>query len=290
MKNLACHLKTGSEEEARERLQFYRSLVPNALILRSSDGFVCGLCGVSHTSAPEASACLRRCLKAREDGGVITMAPLGETFSCPTCSRRFARREDAVDCHGRERRLSKFYLASVPRRGVLDWDDSGFRGLREREEKGGGRLFRHMLQLGATVPFACTHDFSGAKPRPQKENPPAVTLAPAPLARPSPEEEVPRSQPIDHDQDEAVPEAVAEQPRPQVVPVAEPAPEPEPAPEEDTALPEAAEPEEEGPFREPGMKPFKRHDAKYVCSVCETKFFTKSEVEECFFSHPERRV
>lgn len=33
-------------------------------------------------------------------------------------------------------------------------------------------------------------------------------------------------------------------------------------------------------------KPFMRHDASYVCTVCKVKFFTKAEVEEHFFRHP----
>jgi hypothetical protein len=39
-------------------------------------------------------------------------------------------------------------------------------------------------------------------------------------------------------------------------------------------------------FRVPGQKPFKRADAKYVCTVCATKYFTKGDVEACFQSHP----
>jgi hypothetical protein len=38
--------------------------------------------------------------------------------------------------------------------------------------------------------------------------------------------------------------------------------------------------------RKPGMKPFKRADAKYVCTVCAQKFFTKGDVEACFLAHP----
>jgi len=36
------------------------------------------------------------------------------------------------------------------------------------------------------------------------------------------------------------------------------------------------------------MKPFTRADARYKCSVCSQMFFTRSEVENCFFAHPER--
>jgi hypothetical protein len=41
-------------------------------------------------------------------------------------------------------------------------------------------------------------------------------------------------------------------------------------------------------YREPGMKPFKRADARYVCTACQTKYFTKHEVETCFSDHPLR--
>jgi hypothetical protein len=39
-------------------------------------------------------------------------------------------------------------------------------------------------------------------------------------------------------------------------------------------------------FRTEKQSPFRRADAKYICTVCEKKFFTKPDVEECFFSHP----
>ena len=38
--------------------------------------------------------------------------------------------------------------------------------------------------------------------------------------------------------------------------------------------------------RAPNQKPFVRHDASYVCSVCKVKFFTKVDVEEHFLKHP----
>lgn len=41
-------------------------------------------------------------------------------------------------------------------------------------------------------------------------------------------------------------------------------------------------------YREPGMKPFKRADARYVCTACSSKYFTKNEVEQCFMDHPIR--
>lgn len=39
-------------------------------------------------------------------------------------------------------------------------------------------------------------------------------------------------------------------------------------------------------FRQLGQKPFARHDARYVCSVCKEKFFTKTEAESHFMTHP----
>jgi hypothetical protein len=38
--------------------------------------------------------------------------------------------------------------------------------------------------------------------------------------------------------------------------------------------------------RAANQKPFQRHDASYVCTVCKVKFFTKVEVEEHFMKHP----
>ena len=38
--------------------------------------------------------------------------------------------------------------------------------------------------------------------------------------------------------------------------------------------------------RRADLKPFTRHDASYVCTVCKAKFFTKVDVEEHFLKHP----
>ncbi|NBX18548.1 MAG: calcium-binding protein [Proteobacteria bacterium] len=39
--------------------------------------------------------------------------------------------------------------------------------------------------------------------------------------------------------------------------------------------------------RSPDMKPYRRNNAKYACSACSNEFFTKEQVEACFFAHPE---
>lgn len=39
--------------------------------------------------------------------------------------------------------------------------------------------------------------------------------------------------------------------------------------------------------RSPEMKPYRRNNAKYACSACSNEFFTKEQVEACFFAHPE---
>ncbi|MEY2988416.1 MAG: hypothetical protein RJB13_1937 [Pseudomonadota bacterium] len=39
--------------------------------------------------------------------------------------------------------------------------------------------------------------------------------------------------------------------------------------------------------RKEKMKPYKREYSKYCCSACSKEFFTKEQVEACFFSHPE---
>lgn len=291
MRNLAMLLERSDEEDSRKRMQFLRSLVPNALVLRQPDGFVCGVCGQQHAELSEASSCLRRCLRAREREGVITCAPLGEVFTCPHCGKRYARREDAVDCHGRERRLSKIYFAAVPKRGVLSWDDSSFMGLKESDVPGVGRLFGHRLRLEAAIVMNQTHDFSGARPPPQRT---AVVNAvqesrpvEPPMEPPAPRVEPEAVVPLEHEGERPhpAPKAVNREPPPR--PEQQMAP---PPAEEDTSLVDDEPYSGEGPFREPNMKPFKRHDARYVCSACGKNYFTKSEVEECYFSHPERLV
>jgi hypothetical protein len=39
--------------------------------------------------------------------------------------------------------------------------------------------------------------------------------------------------------------------------------------------------------RTASMKPYRRNNAKYCCSACNKEYFTKDQVEACFYSHPE---
>jgi len=57
---------------------------------------------------------------------------------------------------------------------------------------------------------------------------------------------------------------------------------------QEPVAPSEAMGKEESAYRLPNQKPFKRADAKYECSVCGKKYFTKSEVETCFMAHPLR--
>lgn len=302
MRNLSQLLECSSESESRKRLRFLRSLAPNPQVFRDSDGFFCGMCGCSQHKREEALSCLRRCLREAREKGVLYAPSVGEVYLCPVCSRKFARREDAIDCHGRQRRLSKIYLSDVPEKGIRDWDNESFYHLQAEERTPRGRLLDAPLRLETLVPLQHTHDFSKAKspdvPLARAIEVQSVTELKQAIREPEPEPKVIRpkvvpSQPpepapqkmIDHEE-EGPPVSVAV-PEPVAPPVT-----PEPV-EEDTSFGEIQAPEEEeesGPFREPSMKPFKRHDAKYVCSACGSTFFTRSDVEECFFSHPERKV
>jgi hypothetical protein len=40
-------------------------------------------------------------------------------------------------------------------------------------------------------------------------------------------------------------------------------------------------------LRKADMKSYRRNNAKYTCSACSKEFFTKEQVEACFYSHPE---
>jgi hypothetical protein len=39
--------------------------------------------------------------------------------------------------------------------------------------------------------------------------------------------------------------------------------------------------------RKQDMKPYRRNNARYTCSACSKDFFTKEQVDACFYSHPE---
>jgi hypothetical protein len=277
VRNLSALLETADKDEEQERLRFYRSLVPNAVLLRDASGFVCGLCGKDYHNRKEAASCLQSCIATRQNEGVVTITTLGESYSCPTCNRHFARRDDAIDCHGRSRRLSKIFLKEVPRRGIKSWDDSGFAGLKEIDAPGQGRLLRTALRLEAMVPFATNHDFSGAQAPGRAVVAPLVQAQVTRESESHPKVAAHVNKPA---QATAAPRSPA--PRPSVsLPV-------EPRPVQDEEYTQPAVNNDEGPFREPGMKPFTRADARYKCSVCSQMYFTRTEVENCFMSHPER--
>lgn len=287
VRNLSALLETADADEELERMRFYRSLVPNAVIFLDTSGFVCGLCGKGHHNRNAASQCLQTCIASRQNEGVVNVTTLGEHYSCPTCNRHFARREDAIDCHGRARRLSKIFLKELPKRGIRSWDDSGFAGLKELDTPGQGRLFRSALRLEAMVSFATKHDFSGARPPGRLKTVVAqgVSESSQNIAVHFEEAEVVNPPPAP-----LAPPLAGAGASPQTLPVA--APEPKAGP----VVPAVTEPEEytsgvvndAGPYREPGMKPFTRADARYKCTVCSQMYFTRSEVENCFFAHPER--
>ncbi len=313
MRNLSELLEFGDERDERERLRFYRALAPNAIVFVAQEGFVCGLCGKAHKDRWAAQGCLGACIKSRQNDGVITAANLGDSFTCPTCNRNYARREDALDCHGRGRRLSKVFLAKVPRRGVRSWDDAGFAGLKEEDVPAIGMLFGKALRLEAMVSFDTTHDFAEARtpncraPAPRPDSPGlAKTFHPS----------VQETRPLPADADVSllsVPLQVVQlrQPssgnllssahNPLTVDVSDSvsastglnsAPDPTPVPGQVQAAQswEEAGPARDGggPYRTPGMKAFSRQDARYKCTVCGELFFTRSEVEGCFEGHPEQ--
>ncbi len=73
------------------------------------------------------------------------------------------------------------------------------------------------------------------------------------------------------------------------------APQPESGPGTNTApVPDLSAELDEEPddsaqvfYRRPNQKPFFRDGARYICSACKSKYFTKDEVEACFNKHPE---
>jgi hypothetical protein len=278
VKNLADLLdSSGGEKALGRRMGFFRSLAPQAALLVASDGFACGLCGAGAASREAAQRCLERCLKHRQDRGVVAATPLAETYTCPVCSRHYARRDDALDCHGRQRRLANLV-------SLQDQTDQDPPPLARK------RLFDHVLKLEALVPLAMRTPRQLSKRSFPGAPEPAQTAAPRPSVRTnSAVARVLEAKPPEVRVPEAVaPEAPPERPQPPVL-VAK-------APEDPKATKAAAAPEPppvmdddgEGPYRTPGMKPFTRHDARYKCSVCAQMFFTRSEVEQCFQSHPER--
>ena len=64
-----------------------------------------------------------------------------------------------------------------------------------------------------------------------------------------------------------------------------PPPQGTPEPEKITVTPQKAVKEHKKRHKKEFPKPFSRKDAKYMCLVCNSNYFTKSEVESCFDAH-----
>jgi hypothetical protein len=56
--------------------------------------------------------------------------------------------------------------------------------------------------------------------------------------------------------------------------------------ENSPAVDEEAQPQEIRVKWKPGLKPFRRQGAHYVCNGCTAKYFSRVEAEKCFSSHP----
>ena len=241
--------------------------------------FSCGLCLSVFSSKKEATMCLHSCaIKALSESGTVKQRSKNDDvhFFCGICQRKYVNEGDASSCFSS---CLNQALRNFPEEISLR-----VRNRRKRLEdysellkKNGNRdLISRKRQL-VFVPVEENLSF----PIPQEE-----AVEPSPVVEESsgdeqvfvqpPPQEVEKSQPV-----AKVEENIIELPIPNSTPDQTP-----PEEEKTESAPVAPVEDPNLLYREEDQKPFFRQDARYACSVCKNKFFTKHEVEDCFFSHP----
>lgn len=227
-------------------------------VLRVPGGYSCSHCGSVHTALSDAHLCLSTCTLRRRLSRPFALhnSPSGQTFQCAVCAKSYLNSSDAVRCADvciEEKELPSALRSALERAQI----EAAERTSRDRRS-----------------PLPRAKDLKAAQPL-------------LPLL-------IPRALPVLH------PRLVVAE-RPQTLPTT-------PVPgnfgnlqkaispaeslptvtgkSEHSSEEEVTEPPDEVLYRTRGQKPFTRHDAKYVCTVCATRFFTKNEVESCFESHP----
>lgn len=211
--------------------------------------YACGLCHRCHQTMGAAEACLKTCVAKEPPRIPVRVRGERQLALCPVCAKGYGSEQDALLCL--ERCLESSDGLSTPVK------EHGLRILAQARSperfRGTGHSHRPLRTFVNQLPSA----------------PPSRSAAPAST---SPVSSVPRA--LDHGFDEEEPHHAPEK-APKPAPAATP-----------IQQPMVEEKRTDGPFRKLGQPAFIRADARYECTCCHERYFTKMEVDNCFNSHP----
>ncbi len=229
-------------------------LSQDAHVFATPKGYLCGMCLRAYSNRNAAVHCLRRCTMSRVGKEPLEVQMHRDTahYVCRLCHRDYLNPTDAALCFSTCLDSASLVLPSAM-----------------------------VSQLKTNLDYYLNHLGALKNVAPLNHR---VAPAVETVARPMPTPSEPAKKP---------PAQVFVDLSPHSAP-AEPLPKPqEHAPPMVQAS--APQPAEQPPkafdanvlYRKPGQKNFTRADARYKCTVCSQAFFTKSDVENCFLSHPE---
>jgi hypothetical protein len=272
-----------------------------ARVFKAPGCYVCGMCQKRHLRLQDAWDCVTADASTLQSLPNYA-APRGGAFTiCLLCSCHYANEADAAVCMSRDLEIST--LPKILKRAL---------SLLATEALKGSSVSRRAPLTARPTSFGVSSwDVRRMPPK-------AVSLSPVGEKAKAPEEIVQRSLPSPSDMREAEfisfgepdqGEVLTEQETLSTVPGAQEDLSVVPGAQKDLSVAPAsgkvesgtlvesatlpvspqeedASPEKGGLTRMPNQTPFTRDDAKYVCTVCMAKFFTKSEVETHFLEHP----
>ena len=231
-------------------------LSQEAHVFATPKGYLCGMCLRAYSNRNAAVHCLRRCTMTRVGKEPLEVQMHRDTahFVCRLCHRDFLNPADAALCFSTCLDSASLVLPSAV-----------------------------VAQLKTNLDFYLTHlnTLKNVAPLNHRVAPAIETIARPMPTPPSPVKKPPAQVFVD-----LSPHRASTEP-PTKTRAAPPAP-----PLVQVSAPQSAEQPPQAfdvnvLYRKPGQKNFTRADARYKCAVCSQSFFTKSEVENCFLSHPE---
>lgn len=255
---------------------------------RVKNGYLCGVCRNSYADEGDAKNCVSCCVTPFAQSKVdILVRGMKTRFRCPFCYREYLDTTDAVSCLVR---CKNHIFSETGCERFKEAVESDMAIIRHRLHQTGSSLPRHAHIVNGTEKPSLSEVAAN-----ERNKVTGLIQAPAPQLKV-----------VAPAQNVAVPQKSAPKPGPTlnmqptksvvkpaetqaVIPVFTEAVSSAPVVEEPPAIEAAGKAESYDPnmiYREEGQKPFSRDNARYVCTACHQKFFTKTEVEGCFNSHP----
>ncbi len=262
-------------------------------VLKTPGNYICGMCGKQYNSVELAWNCVTQDTLKIKSLPIIAIGQNRSYIHCLLCGKKYVNAADAALCLGKDlettnlpislaERLKQLILISLhgqkeSERDLLLTRQSSFGiGIPEHKETRKAenlpllKNFTHKTEpLAEKAPANLERSLSENKPSEVQVQKKSIVEIPTPTV------EKPITTIEDHNNFDTMTDI-------KEIPKIQSSPEPEP-------LPSPLNPGENNKIiltRKPGQKPFTRHEARYLCTVCKEKFFTKTEAEGHFLQHP----